>query len=479
MAIIYSYPQGSSALQDDRVVITRINEEENEITTKQLTIGQIADYVVETSPVVSGTGTPNYIPIWGPGGGSIVDSQLKQVGPSESGLYQIMLDNADRFIINKPSSITSGDPEYLIQQDGEYKVSFGWDDDGDGFGFLYNWSGAGIKLGSAGNYPMVEIKTTEGSEQVDIHKTVRFVDYGSGTKTGTGTHMLSVDANGNVKEFSGTPNFLPIVSDSGGYLDKSPLSLVGSELISNTKIVVRSDSAEVARFVSSNSLRCSIKLVNNNGAKAYITSSDECMSIGRNDGLTVENLNVTRRGLVGIGTTIPKSALEVRGHMTLSANLPGFTGKIKFNEGFSETTIAALEYLNEGDVFHIKSENPTGNKSRIRFSVANNGEPAVEAMRIVAGGQGKPRVIIGNPDNGPERELYVDGSIDARANIYVQGIISCDNSVDANSYKVKGLNVAPASSTSEGLLGEIRYTADYIYVCVAENTWRRTALTTW
>jgi len=46
MAIIYSYPQGSSALQNDRVVITRIDEEENEITTKQLTIGQIADYTL-------------------------------------------------------------------------------------------------------------------------------------------------------------------------------------------------------------------------------------------------------------------------------------------------------------------------------------------------------------------------------------------------------------------------------------------------
>lgn len=74
MAIIYSYPQGSSALQNDRVVITRIDEEENEITTKQITLGQIADYIIETSPVVTGTGTPNYIPAWGAGGGDLVDS---------------------------------------------------------------------------------------------------------------------------------------------------------------------------------------------------------------------------------------------------------------------------------------------------------------------------------------------------------------------------------------------------------------------
>ena len=76
MAIIYSYPQGSSALRDDRLIITRIDEEENEITTKQLTLGQIADYTVTTNDIVTGTGTPNYITMWGSGGGNLVDSQI-------------------------------------------------------------------------------------------------------------------------------------------------------------------------------------------------------------------------------------------------------------------------------------------------------------------------------------------------------------------------------------------------------------------
>ncbi|CAM1361956.1 autotransporter outer membrane beta-barrel domain-containing protein [Tenacibaculum xiamenense] len=46
-------------------------------------------------------------------------------------------------------------------------------------------------------------------------------------------------------------------------------------------------------------------------------------------------------------------------------------------------------------------------------------------------------------------------------------------------FKVKTLNNAPTSSTAAGEEGEIRYTADYIYVCVAANSWKRTALTTW
>ena len=38
---------------------------------------------------------------------------------------------------------------------------------------------------------------------------------------------------------------------------------------------------------------------------------------------------------------------------------------------------------------------------------------------------------------------------------------------------------APASASATGTAGELRYDGDYVYVCVATNTWKRTALTTW
>jgi hypothetical protein len=51
--------------------------------------------------------------------------------------------------------------------------------------------------------------------------------------------------------------------------------------------------------------------------------------------------------------------------------------------------------------------------------------------------------------------------------------------VQAGQYKIPALNTAPATATSTGTLGEIRYTSGFIYVCIATNTWRRTALTSW
>lgn len=40
-------------------------------------------------------------------------------------------------------------------------------------------------------------------------------------------------------------------------------------------------------------------------------------------------------------------------------------------------------------------------------------------------------------------------------------------------------NNAPAAPTSNGSPGNIRYDADYIYVCVANNSWKRMAISFW
>jgi hypothetical protein len=49
----------------------------------------------------------------------------------------------------------------------------------------------------------------------------------------------------------------------------------------------------------------------------------------------------------------------------------------------------------------------------------------------------------------------------------------------ATQFNLSALNTAPITATSSGVLGEIRITATYIYVCTATNTWRRVSLATW
>ena len=55
----------------------------------------------------------------------------------------------------------------------------------------------------------------------------------------------------------------------------------------------------------------------------------------------------------------------------------------------------------------------------------------------------------------------------------VQGRIDADGGLQLAS------GTAPTSATATGLAGEIRWDANYIYVCVATNTWKRVAISTW
>jgi ApbE superfamily uncharacterized protein (UPF0280 family) len=53
----------------------------------------------------------------------------------------------------------------------------------------------------------------------------------------------------------------------------------------------------------------------------------------------------------------------------------------------------------------------------------------------------------------------------------------------SNSANVKATAIttttAPSTATSNGTVGEVRYSSEHVYVCVATNTWKRSPLETW
>jgi hypothetical protein len=94
------------------------------------------------------------------------------------------------------------------------------------------------------------------------------------------------------------------------------------------------------------------------------------------------------------------------------------------------------------------------------------------------------QVVLGNSD---VTELYTYGTI--RASAYGSGAkggtasraIATD--INGNFIEIPALalniSTAPTTATSTGTTGDIRLRSDYIYVCIATNTWVRSALTTW
>jgi hypothetical protein len=49
----------------------------------------------------------------------------------------------------------------------------------------------------------------------------------------------------------------------------------------------------------------------------------------------------------------------------------------------------------------------------------------------------------------------------------------------SSTYRVRTLNNQPASATASGTAGTVLFTSDFIYVCVATNSWKRVAIATW
>lgn len=37
----------------------------------------------------------------------------------------------------------------------------------------------------------------------------------------------------------------------------------------------------------------------------------------------------------------------------------------------------------------------------------------------------------------------------------------------------------PSTATSNGISGQVAYSADYFYICISDNVWKRVALATW
>ena len=87
---------------------------------------------------------------------------------------------------------------------------------------------------------------------------------------------------------------------------------------------------------------------------------------------------------------------------------------------------------------------------------------------------GVPLLEVGSYNGTPGRVLDVNGDIALN-----EFKILYASEIDSTKFVQRGMQTAPANASATGLTGEIRFTTDYIYVCVATNTWKRSPLTTW
>ena len=190
------------------------------------------------------------------------------------------------------------------------------------------------------------------------------------------------------------------------------------------------------------------------------TSSGNCNFIGTNSGYNAKYASYSNF----IGTS--------SGGNATSASYSNFIGTYV---GYNATNAAYSNLFgyNTGSSF---SGNNIGNNNIIIGTNITLPNATANSMNLggVLFGTGFYSTTSGNPSNTPISGGKIGiGIVSPSYTLDVNGI------TQATQFKLSALNTAPSSSTATGTLGEIRIVNGYIYVCVATNTWQRTALTTW
>ena len=335
-----------------------------------------------------------------------------------------------------------------------------------------------LSLATSGIYDLLA-----QSEEVNTFFEVELTDTAGNVRTFL---QAKVKLKGEVigHNFSGSIPTSPTNSpEANAFLESFPNPEIVGDLdvegnIRANQVIVNS-TEESAGFVLESSVDGShIKF--NNGAvesNAYIQTRNGHVGVGRVLGHSTNNINIRQSdGFLGIKQKNPLAPLHIKKNgeaIRLEGSGDNLTS-INFTQGTNKR--GHIEYSNSNDTLEIKTTNPTGEQSKIKFSVASGvGQEATEAMRIQNTESGK-QVVIGNPSSVlTSAELYVNGEIQTPDSIRANSVIS-EGQCDADSFKLRGLNTAPSSSTASGNVGEIRFTNSHIYLCMGVNRWRRVSL---
>ena len=234
---------------------------------------------------------------------------------------------------------------------------------------------------------------------------------------------------------------------------------------------------------------------------------------------------------LGVGTTTPAVKLDIKettsniaGEIILGGSLA--LDDIPFGKLNFANTAAANAQTNKILAYIAGEKVGSSNQGELTFATSNSASPA-ERMRITTEGNvgigtllpGVELDVVG--DIRSDREFIVwtgtteigsigsvagvldirskttrdvgIGSVTSPQALFIEGtngrvgigtitpttLLDVAGGITGQSLNVIALNTAPASASATGVLGEIRVTAAYIYVCSATNTWVRTALATW
>ena len=172
---------------------------------------------------------------------------------------------------------------------------------------------------------------------------------------------------------------------------------------------------------------------------------------------------VDSTGSVGVGTTEPYSDLHIVGQVSLGNSVTTSNTGRALNLISTDAMVRVLRvHVSYGAGVEMMTRASADGADTARWDMTTNGATAGFTIRDRLGGE-QDRIVI----------LHDSGNV---------GISTTTptTKLDVNS-DILRLRTAktPATAGADGNQGDIAWDADYIYVCTATNTWKRSGLSTW
>lgn len=189
--------------------------------------------------------------------------------------------------------------------------------------------------------------------------------------------------------------------------------------------------------------------------------------INANGFLGVSFANTTNQGVVGVGNNVYINANGFLG--VVGANTTA-RGVVQVGTNLTVDANAVVSVSNNLAVPNVQvSSNLTVNGESVFLGESYFGKIGANnaAVLIHIHGTLHSNLIPHTADN-----YQIGNTTQYWSSVYT-------NALYANGFSVQNGAAAPANSTSTGTKGQIAFDSNYVYVCVATNTWKRASLSTW
>ncbi len=174
---------------------------------------------------------------------------------------------------------------------------------------------------------------------------------------------------------------------------------------------------------------------------------------------------------VGIGTDNPDALLTINGAESNSDETfiqfqEAGNDRAKVGINTSNNLVVHNQHINKHIVFKVNDQGVTREALRIDGAVSE----------VVVNQSSESLVDFRVESDNQTHMLFVDGSTDKIGVKTNQPELALD--INDNAIRIRNSST-PSSASDFGVPGEIRWDANYIYVCVSIDTWKRVALSSW